>query len=536
MKPIRPLLVAAAVAAAAPAAHAQQTASDTAPRNWHLLDARADNVPGVSAERAYRELLQNRQVRDTIIVAIIDSGVEVDHPDLAPVMWTNRREVAGNGVDDDRNGYVDDVHGWNFLGGPNGQNISVETLEVTRLYGRLRARFANVNADTLRGQARTDYELWQRVRTDLEARRRSQTELLNEYRQYVTILTQAERVLRQEMRADSLTLPAVRAFRPTTPQGREAQEAYVSFVGQGYPLPRLQEAVTELGEAVQFSLNPDFNPRGIVGDDPANGAQRNYGSNDYEGPGADHGTHVAGIVGARRGNGVGIDGVAGAVRIMSVRAVPNGDERDKDVANAIRYAVDNGARVINMSFGKSYSPEKSLVDEAVRYAESKNVLLVHAAGNENEDTSEHPSYPTPVYTQGGQRASNWIEVGASSWKGGRNLAAEFSNYDQALVDVFAPGVDVLSTVTDGGYERNNGTSMASPVVAGVAATLLSYFPELTAAQVRQIIMESATRYPGLNVLQPGSEDKMVPFAQLSSTGGVVNLYAAVQMAERMVRR
>ncbi|MBB4639672.1 S8 family peptidase [Longimicrobium terrae] len=535
MKPIRPFLVAVAVAATAPGVQAQ-AAPDSAPRNWQLLDARANNVPGISAERAYRELLQNRPVRDTIIVAIIDSGVEVDHPDLASVIWTNRREVAGNGVDDDRNGYVDDVHGWSFLGGANGQNITVETLEVTRQYARLRARFQGANADTLRGAARADYELWQRVAADFEARRTEQTGLLTEYGQYVNILAQAERVLRDALKTDSLTLEAVRAYTPATTQERAAREAYISFVGQGYPLARLREGVAELKETVEFSLNPDFNPRGIVGDDPANGTQRNYGNNDYEGPDAGHGTHVAGIVAARRGNGVGIDGVAPAVRIMAVRAVPNGDERDKDVANAIRYAVDNGARVINMSFGKSYSPEKSLVDDAVRYAESKNVLLVHAAGNENEDTSEHPSFPTPIYTQGGQRASNWIEVGASSWKGGRNLAAEFSNYDQALVDVFAPGVDVLSTVTDGGYERNSGTSMASPVVAGLAATLLSYFPELTAAQVRQIIMESSTRYPGLVVQQPGSETATVPFAQLSSTGGVVNLYAAVQMAERMVRR
>jgi subtilisin family serine protease len=289
--------------------------------------------------------------------------------------------------------------------------------------------------------------------------------------------------------------------------------------------------VAETKEAVEtqlaYNLDPDFDPRPIVGDDPRNLSERAYGNTDVMGPDARHGSHVAGIIGAVRANAVGVDGIAPAVQLMTIRAVPDGDERDKDIANAIRYAADNGAHIINMSFGKGWSPQKGAVDEAVRYAESKGVLLVHAAGNEGEHIGRKPSFPTPFYTTGG-KANLWIEVGASSWKGGDKLAAEFSNYDAERVDLFAPGVDIYSTVP-GGYERLSGTSMAAPVVTGVAALLMSYFPELTAADVKRVLLASASRYGSQRVVRPGSESERVPFSQLSVTGGIVNVYDAVKM-------
>jgi subtilisin family serine protease len=250
------------------------------------------------------------------------------------------------------------------------------------------------------------------------------------------------------------------------------------------------------------------------------------------GPDASHGTHVAGIIGAVRGNGAGVDGVAPAVRLMALRTVPDGDERDKDVANAIRYAVDNGAQIVNMSFGKPYSPGKAVVDDAVRYADSAGVLLVHAAGNDGEDLAESESFPTPTYRDDG-RARNWIEVGASSWKRGDSLVATFSNYGREQVDVFAPGVDILSTSPGGAYERESGTSMAAPVVSGVAALLMAHYPSLTAADVKRIILESATRRPDLMVRQPGADGELVRFDTLSATAGVVNVYEAVRMAEQL---
>jgi subtilisin family serine protease len=218
------------------------------------------------------------------------------------------------------------------------------------------------------------------------------------------------------------------------------------------------------------------------------------------------------------------------VKLMMIRAVPDGDERDKDIGNAIRYAVDNGAQIINMSFGKDYSPNKSVVDDAVRYADSRGVLMVHAAGNDGADLNASPQFPKPVYL-GGDRAQNWIEVGASSWKGGDGLAAEFSNYSRTQVDVFAPGVDILSTVPGNRYDRDSGTSMAAPVVSGLAALIMDYFPNLTATDVKRIIVTSTTRVDQM-VVRPGGTDS-VSFASLSASGGIVNAYNAIKMAEQV---
>jgi subtilisin family serine protease len=277
-----------------------------------------------------------------------------------------------------------------------------------------------------------------------------------------------------------------------------------------------------------YGLNLSFNPRDIVGDDLDDGSERVYGNADVTGPDASHGTHVAGIIAAERGNGIGIDGIAAGVRLMIVRAIPNGDERDKDVANAIRYAVDEGADIINMSFGKAFSPRKSLVDDAVRYADEHGVLMIHAAGNDGDDIDVVPSFPTRTYEDGGA-AADWIEVGAANWDV-QSLAATFSNYGQQRVDIFAPGVAILSTVPGNEFDLNDGTSMAAPVVTGVAALLMAYFPDLTAADVKQIVLDSAVRFGDRVVPTPGQGPR-VPFGTLSVTGGVVNAYEAVKAAE-----
>lgn len=525
MKPIRSMLFAAlalgAPLAAAPL-HAQAAMPDTAPANWHMLDATADRFPGISAERAYRELLAGRPPRDTVVVAIIDSGVEIDHPDLAGILWTNPRERAGNNRDDDGNGYVDDVHGWDFLGGRDGRDVGHDTFEVTRLYAACRA-----------GATEVAGEPCSEIQRDFEARRSETQATLQQVRQIETLVTAVYADLRRHLGTQELTTDAVQGMQTTDPRLQQARGIYLELAGQGFTLKDVVEQREAIEGQVQYGMNPDFDPRNIVGDNYADPNERGYGNAELEGPDAGHGTHVAGIVAAMR-NGSGVDGVAPAVRIMTLRTVPDGDERDKDVANAIRYAVDNGARVINMSFGKSHSPQKSVVDEAVRYAESKNVLLVHAAGNDGEDLNQAGNFPNQDYAAGG-RASNWIEVGASSWHG-EALAAEFTNYGRGRVDVFAPGVSILSTIPDAGYGRNDGTSMAAPVVSGIAATLLSYFPELTAVQVREIILQSAVRNESQVPRPGGTQGERVSFAELSDTGGVVNLYAAIQLAQQRVRR
>ena len=506
----------ATVARSSPAAP-PVAALDSAPADWQLLDAATDGIQGTGTRRAVRELLAGRKPARTVVVAVIDGGVDTAHAALRDRLWSNPREVAGNGRDDDGNGLIDDTRGWNFLGGPDGRNIEHETLELTREYARCERS----------GPSAPDCAT---ITAEFNAKREEARMEASQIERIAAVWVGATRVLQRAMPGDSLTIERVTAFVPTSDTLTAARDMYLRLVGGGVTPQVLDKASKDVQDRMAYDLNPAYNPRPIVGDDPANVSQRAYGNRDVTGPDADHGTHVAGIIGAVRQGTAGSEGLATEVRLMSVRVVPDGDERDKDVANGIRYAVDNGAQIINMSFGKGFSPDKRAVDEAVKYAESKGVLLVHASGNDGEDLATAPSFPQATYLDGG-RAKNWIEVGASSWEGGDQLAASFSNYGRAQVDLFAPGVDILSTVPGGGYERNSGTSMAAPMVSGVAALLMSYFPQLTAADVKRILIESAARYPDKMVARPGGkEGDMVRFGDLSATGGVVDAYAAVRAA------
>jgi len=502
-----------------------------APRNWQLLDDSLDRVPGISAERAVSQLLARKEPGRTVVVAVIDGGVDTAHVDLKGNLWSNPRETAGNRKDDDGNGYVDDVRGWNFIGGADGRDVHYDTYEVTRLYVRCAtgAQAGAPRADSLPAAERARCA---EITADFEKERAEAQQTLQQVRMIESALARAVPLLERAAGTDSLTVEIVSNLRPAGPDVQQARLIYLQLAANGITPAEIEEAKAAYESQIEYGLNPSFDPRAIVGDDYANPAERRYGNADVMGPDAKHGTHVSGIVAALRGNGVGVDGIAPAVRVMSVRAVPDGDERDKDVANAIRYAVDNGAHIINMSFGKGYSPGKAVVDAAVKYADSSGVLMVHAAGNDAEDVSREPSFPTPTYLGGG-RARNWIEVGASSWKGADSLAAPFSNYGREQVDVFAPGVDILSTVPGGGYERESGTSMAAPVVTGLAALLMAYYPDLSAADVKRIILTSARRYAEQLVVRPGSQNgEMVPFGSLSATGGIVNAVGAIRMAEQ----
>ncbi len=503
-------------------------------QRWHHLDQKADGVPGISADRAYRELLAGR-TPTPVLVAVIDSGIDSTHEDLKAILWRNPREVAGNGLDDDRNGYADDVRGWNYLGGKDGRNVAFENLEQTRLYTQLRPQFEGKKRKNLSADDQAKFDLYQQVKAsqakNLRDDQASYLRLKEVQQSNLGVYTQVLSALQAEA-LDSATLHQAARTRPDVPLAK----AMYSFVHRNHfasaeaMLKELREAVEHYQNRVEKNLNPDYHPRDVVGDDPANLAQTNYGNPDSQGPDADHGTHCAGIIGAVRTNGRGIEGVADAVRIMSVRAVPSGDERDKDVANAIRYAVDNGAQIISMSFGKEFSPNKAAVDEAMRYADQKGVLLVHAAGNDsrNTDVDTH-NYPSAAYLDG-QPIPNLLTVGASSRLNTAELTAEFSNYGAQTVDLFAPGVDIYSTIPGGGYTLHSGTSMAGPVVAGVAAVLKAYYPTLTAAQLKQCIVASAVPYH-TQVRKPGTKS-LVDFATLSRTGGIVNLYAAVQLAQQ----
>jgi subtilisin family serine protease len=503
----RPLL-AALLLAAAPA-----LAQDAAPDDWHLRDRDADGVAGISLDAAYA-LLGDRQP-EPVVVAVIDSGVDTDHPDLAPVLWTNDDEVPGNGLDDDANGYVDDVHGWSFLGNADGENVEHDTYELARLVALCRA-----------GTPDAAYPDCDALETELEEERAPLAGQAVQVGQFVMQAKAADGLLRERFgEAYDPEDPAALDVGMDAEAGR-AQQLMVYLYDQGASVADAEAYLESVTSRLEYGLNPEYDPRPIVGDDYADVTERFYGNADVAGPDPNHGTGVAGLVAAARGNGLGIDGIAPA-RVMALRAVPGGDERDKDVANAIRYAVDNGARVVNMSFGKAFSPQKAAVDEAVAYAAERGVLLVHAAGNSAEDIDVEPNFPSRVFLDGTE-APGWLEVGASTNDLGA-LAAPFSNYGRARVDLFAPGADVTSLKPGGGVQTANGTSFASPIVAGVAALVMAYFPELSAAEVRQILLDSAVRFPDDKTARPGGEDA-VAFGELSATGGVVNAAEAVRSA------
>jgi subtilisin family serine protease len=533
--------LAAAIAACAPSAPAATAPSPSpaptpsptlreAPLNWHLLDA-ADRVPGISLLRAERELLAGKQPKRTVLVAVIDNGVDTAHAALRGRLWSNAKEIAGNGRDDDNNGYTDDTRGWNLIGGRDGRNVKEDTYELTRIVAQC-GRPAG--KDSLPTEYRTrcaDLETeWSRKRAEI-----SQT--LTNVKQYEAVVNQIVPILKRAAGTDSLTRERVEAINATTDSVRRARQVFLQLAANGITPQDIYDAKKQFESQEQYGYNLKFDPRPIVGDSYPDTSVKRYGNRDVTGPDPEHGTHVAGIIAAERMNGgQGSLGIARqSVQIMGIRTVPDGDERDKDIAFAIRYAVDQGANVINMSFGKAYSPYKSVVDAAVKYADSKGVLMVHGSGNDGKDLASTESFPSPVYKDGTGRAVNWIEVGASSWKSNDSLVANFSNYGKAQVDVFAPGVDIYSTLPGGGYKKNSGTSMASPVVAGLAALIMSYYPTLTAADVKRVILESATRMGDKVVLRPGDAGGSVRFGDLSVTGGIVNAYTALRMAEDLSR-
>ncbi|KAA9332422.1 S8 family serine peptidase [Hymenobacter busanensis] len=518
------------------AASAQQVAAPAAapaPVQWTHLDPLKDRTMGISTQRAYDELLKNR-IPTAVVVAVIDSGVDTAHVDLKRVLWTNPREIPGNGKDDDGNGYVDDIHGWSFLGGKDGRNVDVDTYEETRLVAKLKPLYEGKSRTSVPAAKREEYDLYQRVKKDYDKKVAEETKQLQELGPMGEQLQSITSQLKQVLGVERLDTAVLRKPPVSNPQLLAlTSQLYGSLLASGQPdmesvVKQIQQAATEGKKHLDYSLNLQYNPRTIVGDDEDNTKDRNYGNNDVTGPDALHGTHVAGIIAADRQNNIGVQGVAGApVQIMAVRAVPNGDEHDKDVANAIRYATDNGAAIINMSFGKYYSPHREAVDEAIRYAGSKGVLLVHAAGNESNNIDEVTHYPAPVAPKATAAYPNFLTVGASASTNDEHLAADFSNYGKR-VEVFAPGVGIYSTLPGSTYGNESGTSMAAPTVAGMAAVLKSYFPSLSAVELKRILMASAQPVH-TKVLKPGAK-KPVDFSTLSSTGGVVNLYRAVELA------
>ena len=448
---------------------------------------------GMNTEAAYKVVSKLKS--KTVIVAVIDSGIDIEHEDLEGKIWTNTDEIAGNGIDDDGNGYVDDVHGWNFLGNSDGENANDIRLEMTRIYASLKDKYeGDVTLTT--DEEREEYALYTEVKEKVQNKRE-----------------EAEQIVGY-----------IESMMENADEDRKKQ---------------LEGALDYYSGQLNFYYNPEHNGRALIGDDPDDFSDVNYGNNDVEGPDALHGTHVGGIIGAARGNDIGYDGVANDVLLMSLRAVPNGDEFDKDIALAVRYAVDNGAQVINMSFGKAYSPHAEEVYEAFKYADENGVLLVHAAGNDSKDIGEESNFPTPMYSYQTKKLDHWLEIGASTrYEKKGMLAAPFSNYSTTLVDVFAPGYEIMNTVPQSEYQELQGTSMACPMVAGAAAFLKSYFPDMSMKKIKKVLLSTAKSYTGTMQEMPGGQSRTfqadkVDFGKLSVTGAVIDLEAATEACLEM---
>ncbi|MCF8245956.1 MAG: S8 family peptidase [Saprospiraceae bacterium] len=505
------------------------------PENWQHLDKMKDGYFGVSANKMYSDVLSGKK-SETVVVAVIDGGVDWEHEDLKDVMWTNPGEIPGNNIDDDNNGYVDDVHGWNFIGGKNG-NVNQDQLEITRVVAAYQKRFKNVDASKLSGKEKKEYDRYKELEETVASTQAEAAASLSLYRGILESIV----ALEKQIGKSEVTFEDIENFKSDDPKLSRAAQVMKGMLAEGATSQeikdQIQGGVDYFSSQAEFQYDVDFDARSVVGDNYANSYERYYGNNDVKGPDASHGTHVSGIIAASRGNGVGMDGIANNVKIMAIRCVPDGDERDKDVANSIIYAVDNGATVINMSFGKGYSWDKEVVDKAVKYAMKHDVLLVHAAGNSHQDNDNTDNFPNDKFEKRGlfapKKAKNWIEVGALSWKNGEDMAATFSNYGKENVDLFAPGVDIYSTTPEGNYARFNGTSMASPVVAGVAAAIRSYYPNLSAVQVKDLLMSTTTMNANAKVKVPGDDENIVPFTDLCVTGGAVNGFEAAKKAEKV---
>ena len=484
---------------------------------WSHMDLLKDTVPGMSVERAYTEILKKRKGK-TVIVGVVDSGVDISHEDLSSVLWTNSKEKPNNGIDDDGNGYIDDIHGWNFLGKAEDENLEYVRIlkkgnDGSAIYKKAKAEFETEYADAVEGKER--------------------------YEQILEAVNNSDELLKKHLNKEVYTKEDVSKIKTTDQQLQQA----VAIISQMFTIKdsisevkeELKDGVKHFTDQLNYNLNIEFDGRAVVGDNPEDITDTKYGDNNVTGPtkeGAKHGTHVAGIIAAKRNNGIGMNGVANNVQIMSVRAVPNGDEYDKDIALAIRYAADNGAKVINTSFGKYYSPHSDWVRDAIKYAATKDVLIVNAAGNEALNIDTKDVFPNDAIGNSAEVSDNFLTVGALNYKYGSELIASFSNYGKLNVDVFAPGTEIWASTPNNKYAFLNGTSMASPGVAGVAALIRSYYPDLTASQVKKIIMDSGLSLK-TNVILGGDPSQKQSFTDISKSGKIVNAYNALILADKV---
>ncbi len=485
-------------------------------KRWSHLDLIKDTIPGMSVDKAYAELLKDKK-GVKVIVGIVDSGVDIEHEDLKDMIWINVNEIPNNGIDDDNNGYIDDMYGWNFLG-----DAVDENLEMTRIVKK-------------GDDGSQQYK-------DALAAYNAKYEKTLEDKQQVDFLLEVHKTIKDALKKKVYTLEDLNTITSADPKVMQSKAIMTQILTNSGPTFNPESELEDYRESVynqlNFNLNKNFDGRKIVGDNPEDITDTKYGNNIVFGPDKEkalHGTHVAGIIAQVRNNNLGGDGVANHVEILTVRAVPDGDEYDKDIALAIRYAVDNGAKVINGSFGKGFSPHKQWVYDAIKYAAKKDVLIVHAAGNDgnNIDLTENINYPNDAEDNIKEFSDNVLTIGAINKVYGESVIAPFSNYGTLNVDVYAPGQEIYATVPNNKYKYLQGTSMASPNAAGVATLIRSYYPSLTASQVKHILMDSGILLPAMVKIGEDSNAEAQSVNMTSKSRKMVNAYNALIMAEKM---
>ena len=490
--------------------------TDEKKMNWHNLDLEKDSIPGMSVERAHLELLMGLKAKK-VIVAVIDAGIDVNHEDLNELIWVNKNEIPNNGIDDDKNGYVDDVNGWNFLG-----DSYNETLEMSRII-----------RDDL-----TNYRNFNSAVSTVEKKVKESKQSLDYYKKLTNDYIDANKIISDFLGKDDYSQSDVLKINSNDSLIKRSKELISFYNSRDLDLNYLKDGIEYFSDQINYHYNVNFNGRTIVGDDIYDINDTDYGNSKviHSKKSESHGTHVSGIIAGIRNNSIGNKGINNNVEIMAIRAVPNGDEYDKDIALGIRYAVDNGAKIINMSFGKSFSTNPEWVIDAIKYAAENDVLIVHAAGNDAKDLDEikNENYPNDQYLGKDEFSDNFINVGASTIEFNDNIIAVFSNYGLENVDIFAPGNRVYSLLPNNEYAFQSGTSMAAPSLTGVASMVLSYFPKLSASKLKEIILESGMEI-NLNVKIPGKDGK-TNFKSLSKTGKIVNAYNALILASKSKRK
>jgi len=515
--------------------YAFSQATENIPKNWHLLDP-SSGYQGISLDKAYSFIKSKNLKSRQLTVAVIDTGIDTLHEDLKPILWRNTNEVPGNGKDDDNNGFIDDIHGWNFLGGKDGRNVTHDSDEGSRVYYSLKTKWEgkDVNDANLSPKEKKEYEIFIKARN--QTLKGIDADEADYIRQLQPRLITGDSIIRKELGKEEYNGNDLKKYNSMNMDAKMVRNFIlnISKTNNSFDITNAQlieEINGKLRKADAAKKAPPSYRKDIVQDDETNFNEKTYGNNNVMAGSPLHGTFCSGIIGAKRNNSVGIDGIADNVRIMMLRMLPDGDEHDKDIALSIRYAVDHGAKIINMSFGKSFSPQKQWVDDAFRYAESKGVLLLHAAGNDAKNIDSADNYPNPVYADGKGRATNLITVGASGNAGNGGLTGSFSNYGKNEVDVFAPGVNIYSCIPGGNlYGVLSGTSFAGPVVAGIAALIMEHYPALSPQQVKMAIEKSAL-FPKEKVNIPGTEEK-VDMRELTRTG-IVNAYEAIKYASTL---